>query len=383
MATSLTTKYDYVPVGTVWPSGDFSVGYKKIDYRGEGDQDYRSHLTKIDDGSMLLPDNPGWSVGPYGFPRFDDATVRPGGILERLDAEQVYQNAGAFGGGPEGAVPLDLTDAPNSHKTSNRPESYGRQGMTGYGKKMVRSACCLLERACRGRLTFCTVTMPSLPPARRTELAECWPELVRQSLQWLSRRLESQGLPAAVCSVTEIQPERLQAGNGGYLHLHIVWPNQRVGKGNWAIDVDDFRAFYERFLCKRGLLPDTEWVNVDVKRVTKSAAAYLSKYMSKGGETLERFVEENGWSACPGQWWNLTKPMRDAVKREVVKGSEVGEWLLSMVDYCLEFCDGAAFWSVRTVDMEYDGRFLTVGYCGILKAEHVDWIQSSIKICAA
>jgi hypothetical protein len=143
-----------------------------------------------------------------------------------------------------------------------------------------------------------------------------------------------------------------------------------MGDGWWTVDVLEFRTWVENFLARRGLLPEGGWVNVDTAKVEKSAAAYLSKYMSKGGDTLEQFVAENGWEACPGQWWNVTKPMRDAVKREVIKGQAVGEWLNAMVDYALEFCDGSAFWSVRTVDMEYDGRFITVGYCGILKAEH-------------
>jgi hypothetical protein len=359
------------------------LGYKKIDYVGSGEQDYRSHLTKIDNGDFVLPAGDGWSVGPYGFPRFDQSTVRAGGVVEQLEAEQVYQNPGAFGDSPCGGVPLDLTDASNSHKISNRPESYGRQGMTGYGKKMIRSACAILERAYKGRLTFATVTMPPLPLEQRIALAECWPEFVRQALQWLSRRLEKSGLPTAVCSVSEIQPTRLQADNGGYLHLHMVWPNRRARKGCWAIEVQEFRAWCESFLLRRGLLPDESWVNVDTQRVTKSAAAYLSKYMSKGGEVLEQFVAENGWSACPGQWWNLTKTMRDAVKREVCKGENVGLLLESFIDYLFATSDFSAFWACRTVDMEYDGRFIAVGYCGILKSEHVSWIQSSIKLCAA
>lgn len=292
---------------------------------------------------------------------------RSGGILEALDAESFYGSVA----GPEGAAsPLDLTDAPNSHKPSNRPESYGRKGMTGYGKKMVRSACAILERRYKGRLTFATVTMPTLPPELRRRLAECWPEFVRQALQWLSRRLEGRGLPKVVVSVTEIQPERLQAGNGGYLHLHMVWPNRANRPGGYSVHPLDFRAWCESFLIRRGLCSEGSWVNVDTQKVEVSAAAYLSKYMSKGGEVLDAFVDENGWDAVPSQWWNLTKPARDAVKREIVKGAAVGEWLNAMVEYALEFCDGSAFWSVRTVDMEYDGRFITVGYCGILKSEH-------------
>lgn len=370
MRTSLTTKYDYIPVGTVWPSGDFSVGSKRVDWYGPHHRDKRTIQQAYDESQSGL-----WTLGSM---LQHETYAYPGGWADALDAEHFWENPGEL---PEGeCCPLNLTDAPNSHKASKRPPSYGRQGMTGYGKKMVRSACAILERRYKGRLTFATVTMPTLPPEQRKAMAECWPEFVRQALQWLSRQLQRQQLPKAVCSVTEIQTSRLQAGNGGYLHLHMVWPNRIARKGCWAVDVLEFRAWAESFWIRRGIWEDGAWVNVNTQRVEVSAAAYLSKYMSKGGDALEEFVAENGWEACPGQWWNLTKPVRDAVKAEVVKGQAVGEWLLAMVDYALEFCDGSAFWSLRTVDMEYDDRFITVGYCGILKSEHQIWARESFCV---
>lgn len=343
----------YVPSGRLWPSGDFSVGSKKIPGDEWVDWDTWEHWDKT--GAIHSPLDPGvYCLGL--IPSMHDRPLPSDSFVDE-DSFRL------------GAKPLGLTDAPNSHKPSNRPESYGRKGITGFGKKMVRSACCLLERTYRGRLTFSTITMPSLPLEQRISLAECWPEFLRQLLQWLSRRLESQRLPKAVVSVTEVQPKRLKAGNGGYLHLHLVWPNLRVGRGHWAVDVDGLRTWIEAFLLKRGLLPEGEWVNVDTQIVRKSAAAYLSKYMSKGGDVLEVFVKENGWSACPGQWWNLTKTMRDKVKSELHEGTVIGEVLRMVVDYAFDCSDFDAFWYLHHVDMEYDGRSITVGWFGALKDE--------------
>lgn len=348
-----TERFRFSPVGTVWPSGDFSVGYRKEDWAGPGSADMRSEAQRIDDGVYVERDSADYLR--WQSERGD----RPGRVLEALDSEA------AWAAGPAG--PLDLTDAPNSHKTSNRPETYGRLGQTGYGKKMVRSACTLLEQRYRGRLTFATVTMPTLPPGQRRQLALAWPEFVRQALQWLARRLEAKGLPKVVVSVSEIQPERLQAGNGGYLHLHMVWPNHYNAPGGYSVHPMAFRAWCEKFLIARGLFEDGSWVNVDVQPVRKSAAAYLSKYMSKGGDCLEAFAAENGWDAVPRQWWNLTKTIRDAVKRAVCQGRDVGFGLECMVRDCIEGHGGEQFWSVRHVDMELDGRLVTVGYTGILK----------------
>ena len=343
----------YVPSGKLWPSGDFSVGSRKVagDERVELDTMQHYHST----GALDVP--AGWDYGRYGLPSPESAVA----VMSKYP--------GFYAEAAEGRNALNLTDAPNPHKRANRPESYGRQGMTGFGKKMTRSACTILERRYKGRLTFATVTMPTLPPEGRKALAECWSELVRQALQWLSRRLEAQGLPRAIVSVTEIQPKRLLAGNGGYLHLHMVWPNKQARPGHWAVDVLDFRAWVERFLTRNGLMVEGAWVNVNTQRVTKSAAAYLSKYMSKGGDVLEDFVAENGWTACPGQWWNLTKPVRDAVKAELVTGDDIGRVLNSLVEYAFNCDDFDAFWSLRHVDMEYEGRYINVGWCGIVKSE--------------
>jgi hypothetical protein len=379
--SSPTTRYDYSPVGTVWPSGDFSLGYRRLDWHGGGRADFRSEVTRIDDGDYVLGE--GWEYHGNGHTTFDGTAVpSPSEHFLWPDLATTPSDDTSVlwpdvpGEASWGEAALDLTSVPNSHKPPNRPEKYGKLGQTGYGKKMVRSACALLERRYKGRLTFATVTMPNLPRELRRELALAWGEFVRQALQWLSRRLKSKGLPAAVCSVTEVQPKRLQAGNGGYLHLHMVWPNHKTGKGDWAIDCLEFRAWCESFLLRRGLLPDSEWVNVDTQRVTKSAAAYLSKYMSKGGDILEAFAAENGWDAVPGQWWNLTKPLRNAVKREIIKGEDVGLYLENLIDYLFNTGDFSPFWAIRTVDMELDGRAVTVGYCGSLRADIVSDLLS-------
>lgn len=342
---------EYIPVGRVWPSGEFSLGYRRGPVDGRVDLD--TFETWHREGALDATE--AWGVGRYGVPVPPEASWfhdwENDGLTRFLDSGEA----------------LDLTSGPNSHSKPNRPENYGKNGMTGYGRRMVRSACALLERSYKGRLTFCTITMPPLERELRVELAECWPEFVRQLLQWLTRCLVKQELPAAICSVSEIQPRRLQAGNGGYLHLHMVWPNRIARKGRWAIDTGRLRSWVESFLSRRGFLPEGSWANVDTKRVTKSAAAYLSKYMSKSGDTLAEFVEDCGWSAVPGQWWNMTKVLRDAVKAELVEGDEVGAILDSMVNYSFHCDDFEAFWSLRHVDLELDGKLFTVGYTGTLK----------------
>jgi hypothetical protein len=212
--------------------------------------------------------------------------------------------------------------------------------------------------------------MPTLPRQLRRELALCWHEFVRQLLQILTRWLKKQGLPPLVCSVTEIQPGRLSEHQEAYLHLHLVWPNHWARSGNWAIDVDRLRSWCSDFLQSRGLWCDGAWVNVDTQRVRKTAAGYLSKYMSKGSAEIEAFAADCGWDAVPGQWWNLTKPARDLVKRWTRKGEDVGHLLNEMIAFVFNAGDLSGFHWMQEIVLAFEDRKISVGWFGALTKEH-------------
>ena len=369
-----TTHSTYVPTGRIWPSGDFSVGYRRV----EGDKyariDTRSEAQRIDDGDYAnLPDD--WEYLGNG------RTQKMVGSLTASEKMACDEWHGGDG-------PLTLANVPNSHSAfyvGYRPvvaltlapwlaygshrsvPQRGLKGMTGHGKKMVRSAATLIQRRHgASRTTFCTVSMPTLPSAKRRELAEQWPELVRQFLQFLTRRLESKGLPRVVCSVTEIQPKRLEGYGESYLHLHLVWGNHWARRGNWAISANECRDWLEAFMQRRGLWESDSWVRVNVQPVKKSAAGYLAKYMSKGASEIADMAEDVGWAAIPRQWWNLTKDARDWVKSELLQGDEVGAFLLATVGaifrHVVPFAE--VFYSLHEVMMEIDGRSVGVGWRG-------------------
>jgi len=355
---SITRKYS-IPTGTIWPSGDFSVGLRYVDRCGPHKRDRRS-LALVE----YLGELGRWTVAAQAL---RSIWAYPGGWAAAVEAEECYQNPSFF---EEGAgSPLTLANAPNSHTGSNRPEKYGKLGITGYGRKMVRSAATLIQKMPGKRITFATVTLPTLPVQLREELALCWPEFVRQALQTLSRWLRKAGLPALVCSVSEIQPKRLQDFGEGYLHLHLVWPNHWAKSGNWAIDVDRFRAWCSEFLQARGIWCDGAWVRVNVQQVRKSAAGYLSKYMSKGPEEIEKFAADCGWRCVPGQWWNLTKPARDLVKKYTRAGEDVGDLLVRLASRGKTDPRGWGFHYLHPIEFDVEDRKIVVGWVGCLTAD--------------
>jgi hypothetical protein len=336
----------YIPTGRLWPCRDFSLGTKKT----RPDERVDLDTFRLWEREGALDVLPGQEYGRYGV--------------------------------PEGrAEPLDLSNLPNSHKATGpkctaalmalgkrkakRPETYGRKGITGYGKKMVKSVGALIDRAYpHHRVTFCTVTMPDLPSQLRRELALSWPELVRQLLQWLKRRLGKAGLPKVVVSVSEIQPGRLEHTGEGYLHLHILWLNLPGKRGNWAVDVVGLRSWVSEFLQKRNLWTVDSHVNCDVRAVRGEKAAYLAKYVSKGGDEIRDFARDNGWESIPSQWWNMSSEAREWVKGALVSGTLVGQVLDYLLHVAFETGDFDDYHYIYHVEIEVDGRLINVGYRG-------------------
>lgn len=356
----------YIPTGRIWPSGDFSFGYRKVE--PDSRVDYSGHLARIDRGEMAAPATAPWSVGRHGFPVCDGSSIDRAGHAEALavasECELQEQIAGAAF-----ADPLDLTTPRNSHSSSNRPEKYGKMGITAYGRKMVKSAAMLIQKSPGKRVTFATITMPTLPQQLRRELALAWPEFLRQLIQWISRRLKSIGLPALVCSVTEVQPGRLKGSCEAYLHLHLVWLNHYAKSGCWAIDVVQLKTWCSEFLISRGIWAQTAWVNVDTQQVKKTAAGYLSKYMSKGGDSLEDFASDCGWDSVPGQWWNLSKPARDLVVKFTHSGDAVGALLETVIQFSLSEQELSRYHVLIPAVLTWDGHERIAGWFGVLHAD--------------
>ena len=235
---------------------------------------------------------------------------------------------------------------------------------------MVKSVGALIDsRLPSHRVTFATVTMPTLPPELRRQLALAWPELVTQLLRWISRRLERKGLPKVVVSATEVQPGRLSELGEAYLHLHLLWVNKPAIAGQWSVNVLHLRAWVADFLIRRGVWAADAHVNVDVRSVKGDKACYLAKYLSKGGDIIAEAAADIGWDALPSQWWNVTKTARDWVKSELIHGKAVGFLLHEMVNDAFLLDRFTDFRYLYQVETEIDGYLVNVGWRGCLQPE--------------
>ena len=306
------------PSGTVWPHGEWSLGY-----------------------ASERPDGGEWHEDPFVGLGVDDVAMASRGQGE--------------------AGPLNLSDASNS----TIPPQRGQNGITGYGQQMIKAAGFLMgERWPQHRKTLGTVTLPPMSEQARREVVEVWPDLTRELLRWLFRRLERQSLPPVVCSVSEVQPRRLVETGEGCLHWHLLWLNLPGKAGNWAIDPCDVRTWLESLLIRKIPSYTGGHINVNVKRVKGEAARYLAKYMSKGRQQIQEAMEDWGAGLCPRTWWNMTKPTRDMVKAATSKGRIPGQLLENVLNHAWGTDLDSHYEFLRHIELEFNGALITVGWRG-------------------
>jgi hypothetical protein len=106
---------------------------------------------------------------------------------------------------------------------------------------------------------------------------------------------------------------------------------------------------------------------VETAIVEKSVEAYLGKYLSKGSDDcLGQFVADLGYESVPGQWWFASAYLKAKIKAETLTGEAVSETLEAYINHTITAGSGAGFEWLRHVDLNIEGRLVTVGYVGRL-----------------
>lgn len=274
------------------------------------------------------------------------------------------------GKGSEGAIALGSSNVPKPHKSKKRR---GEGGITPLGRKMLRNAATLLERE-RGKhqLSFLTLTVPGCTGEEYEGLVAEWSEVTRKALQNLRRRLIAKGLVGELLSCTEIQEKRSQSGGLPALHLHVVFHGKIPKSSSWAVTPKWVRKMWKSILTP--YMPSvTDWSAVEnLKRVQKSASAYLGKYMSKGVSAVGAMIAAGKAHLLPSAWWNCTFSLRRRVRSLMLEGYAIGQKLINLIDA------GKAHWFVYLHPIKLPlatGGEYTVGWSGRLH----DWAYRILK----
>jgi len=316
--------------GRIWPNGNFSLG-----------------------------------SGPVGCSALENDGADEIGVARFGDSGDIQAAVAA----------LSSSNALNSHKPISPTSERGLKGITGFGQQMLRSACFLMERDYgKSDLTFATLTVPTMPKGARWLLARNWSELVRQLLQWVSRRLMQSGRPTKVVGCTEVQSRRLESSGEAYLHLHLVWPaHSNCGGRRWSVDWEDLRDWWKKALIRFSCYVSQHNPRVETCIVRKSAERYMGKYLSKGnGECLEQFIEDLGEESVPPTWWFMTADVRHQVKAETAHGPNTGTILDAVIQNALGDGDLSMFEWIQPVMIVFTDRPVHIGWCGRLRADTRD-----------
>lgn len=225
----------------------------------------------------------------------------------------------------EVAPALGLSAVPNYH---NEVRKHGLKGITSAGRECVKESAFLLERRYRRRLGFYTLTCPYVDEESIYLYNKNISYIQRSYFQELKREFDRKGITWSYVAVLEIQASRFHDTGVPALHIHYISPCYEPGSWQFILDADTLRNIWQRVLCNTmGRVVDCS-ASVDSQVVSKSAAGYLAKYMSKGGDSFE-FLAQNAPDQFPSQWWSTSRNVRKALKEcTVVLPSHISQEIL-------------------------------------------------------
>ena len=228
-----------------------------------------------------------------------------------------------------------LSTVSNCHKIIPRPNlnpwmnraRRGSKGITPHQKRKARECVLLLEQKHDARcLSFGTLTIPTLPHWEDAAVASRWSDLIRKFMQKLKRQLERLGLNPQGVFANEIQQQRvMEWGVCGY-HCHFVIQARANSGVTWALKAPwverAWKKILENFL---GHGVDTG-AATQLIAIKKSAANYLSKYISKK-ESKSAIFETNrltnggikSWVGDFGKLWSEVKDLTERFDGEVAE----------------------------------------------------------------
>lgn len=332
------------PVGKIWPSGKFGIGWNYAGNRQETPHEcskFAGRKIYIDEGHGGEYSNANLRARPLGLSNVPN-----------------YHSPDCDDGCPSGKLPR------------------GSNGITRYGMNIVESACWLLEKKYGKRnLSFVTVTLPTVTPEESWSIAANWGNIVRVFFQRLRRIAKKKGMDFHYVAVTEFQPHRANREEHPALHLHFVVHGRF--RNRFVFGPSDVRqswaASLERFVS--GALDWSACENL--QSIKKSAASYLGKYMSKGLSDIERIRGFRPLAPLPSAWYSVSRALLRAVKGAVVTDSSVLAWVTG-VGQGLNSSGFFAAWF--EVNLDFGNGWGLKGLAGKLAPAILDQIHRSLGI---
>lgn len=200
--------------------------------------------------------------------------------------------------------------------------------MTKNMARNLRNGVYILEQAySKDVLSFLTLTIPSLPDSSMDKICQQWGKLTNEILKWLKYKCEKQNIPFEYVYCTEIQEKRLEQRREYAPHIHIVFRGRACVRSSWAVSPRAVRKAWLHILSTCvGHSVNSDAVE-NLQRVRKSAARYLSKYVSKGVRNSTERYQGLARTLLHTQWGGMSRNISQAIKAGIkafggIRGTE-------------------------------------------------------------
>ncbi len=263
-------------------------------------------------------------------------------------------------------VPLGLSDA--RILTESLPGRKKLLSMTRNMGRNLRNVVYLMEEKYgKEQLSFLTLTLPNLSREGLSLCCANWDVMVNTFTKWLRTRVELKCMELEYAYCTEIQPGRLK-NRGEYApHLHIVFRGKAYNKQAWAVSWIDCRNTWAGIISKFVNESFDTRALENIQRVKKSAARYLSKYLSKGKNIIPQGTEEDApIQQLHTQWGGMSRNLsRDLKKRIIRFTNESG--LGSLATEIVQHIDGLI---EAGIVRYFNRRFISLGISAATGSEY-------------
>lgn len=241
----------------------------------------------------------------------------------------------------------------------------GTKGITSHGRNQIRAGCHWLEeRFGKRNLTFLTATLPDA--AMRACTPDTWSEVVNRFLKSLRYHLINAGLCPEIVGCVEIQEKRLLTTDGiPPLHLHLLFQGKQQYH-HWGIDKEEFRRLWGQ-ACRSVWTIEAEFsASCRAESIYRSGVAYMSKYLSKGGDVLTKCNPD----LLPSAWYTLSAKLKGIIKATILHGQS--HLAMQLYEY---ICNGELLkWSHQIYSPEHaNGSRYLIAFVGQIAKRGKFW----------
>lgn len=357
----------------LWPSGDFSIGTVAAPKRDTSKSataiQQHTYWNGYKDVTLLDVTTDQAIIDRYLAERFSGQLDpdKACALFEAYEQAGNYEAAMRLVEGSSGTgSPMGLSVA----SIRRNPPRKGLKGITTHGKRMIRSACAVMEqRYTRRLLTLVTVTVPPLPEDKHNYLMATWDEPKKRFWEEVTRLLERRGLPKDYLQVTEIQEKRYQRTGQVCLHFHGLFKGRNSSNEAWRILPSEVAGLWRRILSNHLGIDIDCTAATRIENPRKSVTRELGKYLSKGGKCVAEIAASESAELLPYQWWGMSQNLRrEVVSRVIVDAGEfavefVRELSKRQMQGLLKFRKIYRTWQDRDTGQT---RETLVGYVGFL-----------------